>query len=412
MPAASGSSDGMDRKLPLWALIGLGATQIIGYGTVYYAFSILAGDMARDLGKSDTWVFGAFSVSLLIGSFFAPTAGRLADRFGAGRMMACGSAAVASALVLAAVSPGPITFALSLIALQAVAATVLYATAFTAVVQAGGGTAKTSIVHLTLIAGFASTLFWPLTSWLHGFMTWRTIFLWFAAATLIVCLPLHLALARLTIPAPAATKDRTEAAQASPPGNLLLMVLMLAGFAIEGYALSAVLAQLVPLTQALGLGASGLFVATLFGPAQVASRLINLIFGRDLSQAWLAVIAAALLPVGLAILLWTTPWFAGAVVFAVCAGLGSGLTSIVGGTLPLELFGRSGYGKLVGWSTFAKQVPASIAPFAMSASLSSVGVVPSLWIVAAVGVVGLCAFAAIPFALKRHRGSASYRPTT
>jgi MFS family permease len=403
----------MDRELPLWALAGLGATQIIGYGTVYYAFSILAADMARDLGKSDTWVFGAFSVSLLIGSFFAPPAGRLADRIGAGRMMSAGSAAVALTLALAAVSPGPITFALSLIAMQAVAATVLYATAFTAIVQAGGRNAKSSIVHLTLIAGFASTLFWPLTSWLHGFMTWREIFLAFAVANLVVCVPLHLALSRLTVAARAAAREPTTIDEAPPPGNVVLMALMLAGFAIEGYALSAVLTQMVPLTQALGLGASGLLVATLFGPAQVASRLVNLIFGRDLSQAWLAVIAAALLPVGLALLLWTTPWFAGAVLFAVCAGLGSGLTSIVGGTLPLELFGRRGYGKLIGWSTFAKQVPASVAPFAMSSSLSSVGVVSSLWIVASVGIAGLAAFLLIPVALRlsRDRARGSYRPT-
>jgi MFS family permease len=405
----------MDRKLPLWALAGLGATQIIGYGTVYYAFSILAADMARDLGRSEAWTFGAFSVALLVGSFVAPPAGRLADRFGAGRMMAAGSVAVALTLVLAALSPGPVSFALSLGAMQAVAGTVLYATAFTAIVQAGGRTAKSSIVHLTLIAGFASTLFWPLTAWLHGFMTWRTIFLWFAAANLVLCFPLHLALSRLTIPPAGERREPTETDDAPPrPGNMVLMGLMLAGFAIEGYALSAVLVQLVPLTRALGLGASGLFVATLFGPAQVASRLVNLVFGRGLSQAWLAVIAASLLPAGLAILLLTTPWFAGAVLFAVLAGLGSGLTSIVGGTLPLELFGRRGYGKLIGWSTFAKQVPAALAPLAMSASLSSAGVVPSLWVVAAVGLAGLAAFLAIPLALRlsRDQGSASYNPTT
>lgn len=404
----------MDRKLPLWALAGLGATQIVGYGTLYYAFSILAADMARDLGKSNAWVFGAFSLALLIGSFLAPAAGRLADRFGAGRMMAGGSAAAALTLALAAASPGPITFALSLIAMQAVAATVLYATAFTAIVQAGGRTASASIVHLTLIAGFASTLFWPLTAWLHTFLTWRAIFMAFAAANLVICFPLHLALSRLTIPAAAGKPEPATEGELPPPGNMLLFGLMLAGFAIEGYALSAVLAQLVPLTQALGLGASGLIVATLFGPAQVASRLVNLFFGRGLSQAWLAVIAASLLPIGLAILLWTSPWFAGAVLFAVAAGLGSGLTSIVGGTLPLELFGRRGYGQLIGWSTFAKQVPAAVAPFAMSASLSSVGVVLSLWLVAAVGMAAVAAFMAIPVALRlsQPRASASYTPTT
>lgn len=400
MRMASGSPERMERKLPFWALAALGATQIIGYGTLYYAYSVLASDIARDLGKSDAWVFGAFSLALLVGSFLAPSAGRLADRWGAGRLMASGSLAAALALVSAAMSPEPVTFALSLMAMQAVASTVLYATAFTVIVQAGGRTAQASIVHLTLIAGFASTVFWPLTAWMHMHLTWREIFLLFAAANLAVCLPLHLALSRVTKPADVTTRAATPDTDHRPPRNILVFVLMLTGFAIEGYALSAILAQLVPLTQALGLGASGLFVASLFGPAQVASRLINLVFGRELRQAWLAVIATVLLPLGLAILIATSPWFPGAILFAICMGLGSGLTSIIGGTLPLELFGRHGYGKLLGWSTFAKQVPAAIAPFAMSASMSAIGTVPSLWIVAVIGLTGLTAFAAIPFALR------------
>ena len=41
---------------------------------------------------------------------------------------------------------------------------------------------------------------------------------------------------------------------------------MLAGFAIEGFVLSAILVHMVPLTAAVGLGTAGVFVASLFGP--------------------------------------------------------------------------------------------------------------------------------------------------
>jgi hypothetical protein len=327
-------------------------------------------------------------------------------------MMSAGSLAAAVSFLLAAVSPGPISFVLSLILLQSVASTVLYATAFTAIVQAGGPTAKSSIVHLTLIAGFASTIFWPMTSWLHGFMTWREVFVLFAAINLIICFPLHLALSRITPPVIAGNRDTSIADDRMPTANMVLFTLMLTGFAIEGCALAAVISQLVPLTQALGLGGAGLVVASLFGPAQVGSRLVNLFFGRDLAQAWLAVIATVLLPVGLVILLATTPWFPGAVLFALCMGLGSGLTSIVGGTLPLELFGSRGYGKLIGWSTLAKQLPAAAAPFAMSASVTSIGVVPSLWVVVATSLVGLVALAAIPVMIRLSKAAkiTSYSP--
>ncbi len=413
MLPASGSPDRMERKFPRWALVGLGTTQIIGYGTLYYAFSILVPDMARDLAVSEKWIFGAFSLALLAGSFAAPLAGRLADRHGAGLVMGLGSIGAALSLVLTALAPNALTFAAALTAMQIVSSTVLYATAFTAIVQAGGLSGQKSIVHLTLIAGFASTLFWPLTSWLHGILNWREIYLGFAALNIAVCVPIHLALARLTSTAVIETRTASEIQDNPPRGDRLIFSLMLAGFAIEGYALSAMLVHMVPLTQALGLGAAGLVIASLFGPAQVTSRFINLLFGQNLSQAWLAVIAAIMLPIGLVILLGTSPWLPGAIVFAVCMGLGSGLTSIVGGTLPLELFGRRGYGKRLGWSTSAKQVTSAIAPFVMSASLAQFGVVPSLWTIVVVGLVGMAALAAIPLLLRlRTPTAASYKPTT
>ena len=385
-------------KLPLWTIWGLGATQIIGYGTLYYAFSILVPDIARDIGRSQQWVFGAFSLALLVGSLAAPLSGRLADVIGAGRLMAAGSIGAALSLVATAMSPGAITFAIALALTQIVSAAVLYATAFTAIVQAGGRTAQTSIVHLTLIAGFASSLFWPVTSWLHETLSWREVFLVYAGLNAAVCFPVHLLLGRLTSRAVFAARDAPHLLKSNAPcrnSGRLVFALMLVGFAVEGYALSAILVHMVPLTQALGLGAAGLLVAALFGPAQVTSRLINLVFGRALSQAQLAVIATVLLPISLAILLATAPWMAGAVLFAICVGLGSGLTSIVGGTLPLELFGREGYGRRIGWCTSAKQLTSAIAPVGMAASMSEMGVVWSLWLVAAVGVISALAFVGI-----------------
>lgn len=391
-----------DAKLPFWALVGLGATQIIGYGTLYYCVSILVPDIARDLAVSEQWVFGAFSVALLVGAFAAPSSGRLADRWGAGRIMAVGSVGSATTLVLTALAPGAWTFAIAIALMQVVSAGVLYSTAFTAIVQAGGPKAQTSIVHLTLIAGFASSLFWPLTTWLHSAMSWREVLLLYAALHVLVCLPVHAALARLTSGAVEVERrgDVPIEDAVNHRNGKAVFLLMLLGFAIEGYALSAMLVHIVPLTQALGFGAAGLVVASLFGPAQVASRLINLVFGGGLSQVWLAIIAAVLMPIGIVVLLATVPWFAGAVVFAILMGLGSGLTSIVGGTLPLELFGRRGYGSRLGWSTSAKQVTSALAPVVMSISMGGIGVPASLWVVTAAGLAGAAAFASIPLFLK------------
>jgi MFS family permease len=392
----------IDRKMPAAALWALGLTQIIGYGTLYYSFSILTPSMARDFAWSEQWVFGMLSASLLAGGLLAPTAGRLADRFGAGRVMTFGSIGAAAALAICGLAPDRATFVIGLVMMELAAAFVLYSTAFVVIVQSGGSGAQRSITHLTLIAGFASTLFWPLTSALHEHLSWREVYFVFAAMNIAICLPVHAWLARLArqapaTVAPAAAPVETGAPPAAPghPNRSRLFLLMLAGFAAEGFVLSSILVHMVPLTVALGLGSVGLFVSTLFGPSQVASRLVNMVFGGRLAQAWLAVIGATLLPLALLLLLLTTPWVPGAIAFVILFGFGSGLASIVGGTLPLELFGREGYGAQVGWATAARQFSSALAPFAFAATMAAAGVGPALWLIAGIGVIGIAAFLGI-----------------
>lgn len=391
----------------IWAL---GLTQIIGYGTLYYSFSILAPAMAKEFGLSEGWIFGALSVSLFAGSLFAPVAGRWADRYGAGRIMTVGSAAAALALILCAIAPGQATFVLALLAMELASTFVLYSAAFVAIVQLGAPQPQRSITHLTLIAGFASTLFWPLTSMLHDHLTWREVYIVFAALHLGLCLPIHAWLRRLShrnaADRSAVNEDTSTpdaVAKRDPRRQQIVFVLMLAAFAVEGFVLSAITIHMVPLTEALGLGAAGLVVSAMFGPAQVASRFVNMLFGGRLRQTHLAVIAAALLTAGLGMLLVTTPWMPGAFAFVVLFGLGSGLTSIVGGTLPLELFGRKGYGARLGWVSAARQFTSAFAPFALAMMMARTSVTTALWMLALASTAGVAAFAAIALFRWRER---------
>lgn len=382
----------------IWAL---GATQVIGYGTLYYAFSVLAPELAAAFGWNNELVFGALTVALLLGGVAAPAAGHLAERFGAARIMVWGSLVSAVLLALAAVAPNGWLFALALIGMEVASTLVLYATAFSALVQMGGQGAQRSITHLTLIAGFASTLFWPLTSGLLEVMDWRGVYLVFALMHLAVCAPLHLWLSRQPSVS-AVAQPATGTSPSLPEAGLLeggrrrsAFTLMLIGFAVQGFTLSAVLLQMLPLLSGLGLGGSAVLIGSLFGPAQVLSRFVNMLFGRGLPQTWLAVIAAGLLPVGLLVLALTTPAIAGAVVFAILFGLGSGLTSIVSGSLPLYLLGRQGYAARLGWLSAARQVASAIAPFVLALAMGALGIVPALWLVLGFGLVAVVAFAAI-----------------
>lgn len=386
---------------------GLGLTQIIGYGTLYYSFSMLAPDMAHDFGWSQQWVFGIFSVSLLIGGFAAPTIGRRIDQHGAGQMMALGSVVAACALTVCAMAPGRIPFIAGMVVMEIASAFVLYNAAFAALVQITPQTGQRSITHLTLIAGFASTIFWPITSELHKYLTWREVYLVFAVLHLAVGLPVHYWIAR-AMAAESKREDPAKDRKVAPiEGSIAssdrrrAFALMGLGFALEGFVLSALLVHMVPLLTAVGLGASAVLVGTLFGPAQVFSRFINMLAGRGLSPLMLAVISATLLVAGLTMLLATAPWFAGAVVFAIVFGLGSGLTSIVQGALPLALFGSEGYGALLGRISAIRLIVSALAPFIFSMLMAHVGTWSALAVAIVLGIAAALAFAAIGW---RRRG--------
>lgn len=386
----------------IWAL---GVTQIIGYGTLYYSFSILAPGIAEEFGIAVEWVYGSISLALLAGGLISPYAGGVADKHGAARVLSIGSVAAAVSLVVCGLAVNASVFLAGLILVELASAFVLYSTAFALLAQATGPQAQRSITYLTLIAGFASTIFWPLTTWMLQGLDWHQVYFVFAGMHLLVCLPLHLWLTRFARIAAQRPVEETAAPvlQASGGGNFTFILLVL-GFSLAGFVSAATLFHIVPMLGLLGLGGSGVLVATLFGPAQVASRLINMAFGKDLPPPVLAVISAVLMPTALAVLALTAPAIAGAVAFAIIFGLGSGLFSIVSGTLPLALFGKAGFGKRLGWISLGRLGVSAVAPFALSVALGAIGPKPSVWLLTAAGLSCVGVFGEI---LRRSRSSAT-----
>ncbi|MDV3253542.1 arsenite efflux MFS transporter ArsK [Devosia sp. BK] len=377
----------------IWAL---GVTQIIGYGTLYYSFSILAPSIAVDLNVSVEWVYGCISLALLAGGLISPWAGGLADRLGAGRVMSVGSIGAAAALAVCGLAGSTIAFLAGMVLVELASAFVLYSTAFAFLAQSTGARAQRSITYLTLIAGFASTIFWPLTTWMLHAMDWHQVYFLFAALNFVVCLPLHLWLSRF---ARIAAARPIEAIAASAPVIVdnanLVFVLIVLGFSLAGFVSAATLFHMVPMLGLLGLGNAGVWVASLLGPAQVASRLINMGFGKDLPATVLAVVSAITMPLALGTLAVTAPATVGAIAFAVVFGLGSGLFSIVSGTLPLAIFGKAGFGKRLGWIGMGRLGLSALAPFALSVALGAIGPKPSLWILAGAGTLCVAVFAEV-----------------
>jgi predicted MFS family arabinose efflux permease len=378
--------------------VALGLTQIIGYGTLYYSFSVLAPSMGQDFGWQTDWVFGVFSASLLVGGLPSPWIGRWIDRYGAGRLMTLGSIGAALALIACALATNGIYFAIALGAVEFASAFVYYNAAFALLVQLNPQTAKARITHLTLIGGFASTIFWPLTAALHQQMTWREVYFVFAATHLIVCLPIHYWLTRLSFRQRQAvgTVAATVVEGILPKERVRSgFALMVSAFALLGFVNTSTLIHMLPILTAYGLGNLNVLVGTMFGPAQVASRLFSLLSGNRLEPLSLAIISAALMAGALAILLMSGGWLVGALAFAIIFGLGSGLQSIAQGTLPLALFGSQGYGERVGQSTAIRLIASSAAPFVFAFMTHRLGVSLGLGICVVLGCLAIGLFALI-----------------
>ena len=100
-------------------------------------------------------------------------------------------------------------------------------------------------------------------------------------------------------------------------------------------------------------------------------------------------------------LIATAPQVAGIAIFVILFGLGSGLISIIGGTLPLEVFGRAAYGAKVGWMSAARQFTSAFAPFVFALLMAGTSTLTALVMLGLVAVAGVAVFSAIAMLARR-----------
>ncbi|TCR64131.1 MFS transporter [Bosea sp. BK604] len=364
-------------------IIALGITQVVGYGALYYAFAVLAPRMTESFGWAPEWTYGGFATGLLVGGAIAPITGRMIDRHGTRLVMTLGSVLAGLSLLLLAEARGPVSYFAAMIAVAAVSTMVFYEAAFAALTQARGAGARRAISQLTLIGGFSSTLFWPLTTALLAYLDWRGIYRAYALLTLALCVPLHLFLLpgrvkRSTAPALAGAGVAAPAATYLEGGERRRAFILLAfAFSLQGFVVSAMSVHLLSMLQGLGLSAAvAVTIGAMVGPSQVAGRLFEMLFGAEVSPVTTAWLSALLMPLGFLLLMLGTTTATLAGLFAIAYGISVGLGSIVRGTVPLQLFGPAGYGAMLGKLAAPGLVIKAAAPLAFAMLIERAGLMP------------------------------------
>src|SRR4029079_19090128 len=107
-------------------------------------------------------------------------------------------------------------------------------------------------------------------------------------------------------------------------------------------------------------------IGALFGPAQVAARVIELAFGRNVHPLLIGRGAVATLLVAFILLLIIGISPPTAAAFALMFGAANGLITITRGALPLALFGAEGYGRMIGRISGPWLLMRSAAPLVMA----------------------------------------------
>ncbi len=173
-----------DRQLPI--ILSLGTTQTLAWASSYYLPAILADPIARDLGISSNWFFAAFSASLVISGLLGPRVGRQIDRVGGRQVLCASNLLFAGGLALLGLASSLWMLGLAWLLLGIGMGLGLYDAAFGALGRIFGDKARRPITGITLLAGFASTIGWPLSTLGLDTIGWRgTCFAWAAAHILI-----------------------------------------------------------------------------------------------------------------------------------------------------------------------------------------------------------------------------------
>ena len=149
-------------QLPI--ILALGTTQTLAWASSYYLPAILADPIGRDLGVSSNWIFAAFSASLVLSAILGPRVGRQIDLVGGRSVLCISNLTLAAGLALLGFTYSIPVLIIAWLLLGIGMGIGLYDAAFGALGRIYGDAARRSITGITLIAGFASTVGWPLTA--------------------------------------------------------------------------------------------------------------------------------------------------------------------------------------------------------------------------------------------------------
>jgi MFS family permease len=372
------------RREPLlpWALAWrLAGGQIVAWGVLYYTFTVVVGPMQAATGWPRTFLNAGLSLGLLAWGGLAIPFGAWIQRRGGRELMAITSAAGGLGFMLMGITTSRSLYLVAWLGIGAGMAGMLYDTAFAVITRAFGPEYRRGITLITLVGGFASTVFIPLAQFAVDHLGWQHAVVLLGGLQIVVGAPLHW----LGVP----RQERTGRREPATPGTarwqawwrefrrdvsdprFVGLALWLTGYSA---AITGLIFQIVPALQALRVDNATIVEAlACFGPMQVLGRFALTTRGNHFSTLRVGGWAMATLVVGVLILLVAPPRLPWLIVYAAITGAGNGITTIVRGTAVAEVFGRERYAELNGALSAPGVVAKAASPLVLAAMWSWAG---------------------------------------
>ncbi|MCG5213417.1 MFS transporter [Streptosporangium soli] len=393
----------------------LGLTQTIGYGVLYYAFSVFLSPMRHNLDASGPQVAAALTLAVLTTALCAPLVGRLLDAHGGRGLMTAGSVlGTLAVLGWSRVTSLPQLYAVFL-AIGVASAMVLYEPAFAVIVGWFDGHDRgraNALLAVTIVAGFASSIFLPLSGLLLQQYGWRQALIILGLGYGAAAIPLHaLALRR---PRPTITTAAASAGSARRTDLVKTAVrarpfwILAAAFTAHSGAVATIAVLLV--TYLVHLGHPPIFAATvagLLGVLSVTGRLVTTGLRRRWAAAPVAAAIFALQSAGALLLPVIGETAAGAVGCVLLFGIGFGVATITLPHLLAERYGTVAYATLSGRIAMFSVADKALAPLGAIALAQVVGYG---WVMAAVALACMTAALALVVYHRRSFGRPATRP--
>jgi len=347
-------------------------TQTVGYGVLFYAFPVLLGPIAADLHASTATVTGATTLSVLVGAAAAVPVGRWLDRHG-GRVLMTVSSILGVGAVLAWTQVRTVTQLYLVLALIGLAgAGSLYDAAFAVLIATTRPQHRDrALLAVTIVAGFASSIFLPLTGWLLAHYGWRTALSLLAGLLAITAVPGH-ALAvppRRTHHVNAPRRRGLAAGDALRDRRFWWLTI---AFVAQAGAVSAVAVLLVTyLRQAGHTTTVAATVSGLLGVLSVTGRVMTSRLARRYGMTTVTAAVFAVQAAGAAALPHVGPSLAAAAACVTAFGLGFGVATIARPAILADRYGTHRYATIAATMAVPMTLAKATAPLAAALSMTA-----------------------------------------